>query len=393
MNKRSLSCKLRSIAVFRNVVQDMAISELCRLMSDKDEDFISDYGRFISALYAENVDLSKYILKRVLEDENFYIRGKASGKEFDPLVEEAVENELKIFQELSQVTQQEMISDIGYNGSLPKWRISDVDIVKEYKERIENIGRYGFGKYAAYTMFRLEGKEIIPIEFPDKQRLDELYSYEKERAAVVENTVALIEGRPAQNALLYGDAGTGKSSTVKAVVNEFADRGLRLIEMTKEQLSDIPLILKEISEVPLKFLIFIDDLSFTSGEDRFGALKAVLEGSASAKAANTVIYATSNRRHLVRESFADREGDDVHRNDTMQELLSLSARFGLRVNFMRPDKKQYIEIAKRIVQSCGINIPDEQLALEAEAFAMQGNGRSPRTAKQFAYQLVNKYNM
>ncbi len=232
--------------------------------------------------------------------------------------------------------------------------------------------------------------DIVPVKHPDKQRLSELYGYENERRAVIENTIALLEGKAAQNVLLYGDAGTGKSSTVKAVVNEYANHGLRLIEITKEQLRDIPRIIESISENPLKFIIFIDDLSFAPGEDCFGSLKAALEGSVSARSSNTAIYATSNRRHLIKESFSERSGDDIHRNDSMQETLSLSARFGLRVNFSRPNKNLYIAIAAELAAESGIDVPQEELALKAEQFALQGSGRSPRTAKQFVNQLINE---
>ncbi len=378
-----------SIAIFLNVSQDKAINDLCCLLDDEDEAFLNSYGWFISRLYAENINLSEYILKKVLEDENFYIAGKAAGKEFDPLIEEAVENELKIFQELSQITSAEIRADIDYDGFLPEWRTSDIDFVKEYRSRIENIRQYGYGKFARNKMFILRKGEIVPVKHPDPQRLSSLFGYERERKAVIDNTIALLSGKPAQNVLLYGDAGTGKSSTVKAVVNEFADKGLRLIEITKEQLRDIPDIIESISANPLKFIIFIDDLSFVSGEDCFGALKATLEGSVSARTGNTAIYATSNRRHLVKESFSEREGDDVHRNDSMQETLSLSARFGLRVNFSKPDKKSYIQIAQELASQHGIDIDPDTLALKAEQFAMQGSGRSPRTARQFVNQLIN----
>lgn len=390
MDKKSLERKTFSIAIFINVLQDKTINDLCCLLSDKDEAFLNSYGWFISRLYSENVNLSEYILKKVLEDENFYIAGKAAGKEFDPLIEETVENELKIFQELSQVTSAEIKAEIGYDGFLPEWRTSDIDFVKEYKSRIENIGRYGYGKFAQNRMFILRKGAIVPVKHPDPQRLSSLFGYERERKAVIDNTLALLSGKPAQNVLLYGDAGTGKSSTVKAVVNEFADKGLRLIEITKEQLRDIPDIIESISANPLKFIIFIDDLSFVSGEDCFGALKATLEGSVSARTGNTAIYATSNRRHLVKESFSDRDGDDVHRNDSMQETLSLSARFGLRVNFSKPDKKSYVQIAQELAAQHGIDIDSETLALKAEQFAMQGSGRSPRTARQFVNQLINE---
>ena len=388
MNRKSLDRKIFSIAVFRNVTQDKTINDLWKLIGsdhDNDTDIVNDYAWFISRLYNENINLSEYILKKVLEDENFYIEGKAAGKEFDPLIEETVENELKIFQKLSRITPEDIADEIDYDGFLPKWKTSKIDFVKEYKSRIDNIERYGYGKFAQNRMFILRKGEITPVKHPDPQRLSDLYGYKMERQAVINNTLALLKGKPAQNVLLYGDAGTGKSSTVKAVVNEFADKGLRLIEITKEQLRDIPDIIESISSNPLKFIIFIDDLSFVAGEDCFGALKATLEGSVSARTGNTAIYAASNRRHLVKESFSDRNGDDdVHRNDTLQETLSLSARFGLRVNFSRPDKKAYVTIATELARSKGITLSDDELALKAEQFAISsGNGRSARTAKQF----------
>lgn len=388
MNRKSLDRKIFSIAVFRNVTQDKTINDLWKLIGsdhDNDTDIVNDYAWFISRLYNENINLSEYILKKVLEDENFYIEGKAAGKEFDPLIEETVENELKIFQKLSRITPEDIADEIDYDGFLPKWKTSKIDFVKEYKSRIDNIERYGYGKFAQNRMFILRKGEITPVKHPDPQRLSDLYGYEMERQTVINNTLALLKGKPAQNVLLYGDAGTGKSSTVKAVVNEFADKGLRLIEITKEQLRDIPDIIESISSNPLKFIIFIDDLSFVAGEDCFRALKATLEGSVSARTGNTAIYATSNRRHLVKESFSDRNGDDdVHRNDTLQETLSLSARFGLRVNFSRPDKKAYVTIATELARSKGITLSDDELALKAEQFAISsGNGRSARTAKQF----------
>ena len=268
MNRKSLDRKIFSIAVFRNVTQDKTINDLWKLIGsdhDNDTDIVNDYAWFISRLYNENINLSEYILKKVLEDENFYIEGKAAGKEFDPLIEETVENELKIFQKLSRITPEDIADEIDYDGFLPKWKTSKIDFVKEYKSRIDNIERYGYGKFAQNRMFILRKGEITPVKHPDPQRLSDLYGYEMERQTVINNTLALLKGKPAQNVLLYGDAGTGKSSTVKAVVNEFADKGLRLIEITKEQLRDIPDIIESISSNPLKFIIFIDDLSFVAG--------------------------------------------------------------------------------------------------------------------------------
>ncbi|MDE5582130.1 MAG: ATP-binding protein [Ruminococcus sp.] len=389
--------RCNTTTVFCNLGADRVIVNLMCLLSDHDEicDFIRDYSDVASALYKTNINLSEYILKAVLEDDNFYIRGIAQGKVFDSYIVEAVENELKIFQELSRFTPEDVTADIDYDGFLPKWRTSEIDFVAEYNKRLENIGKFGYGKYSQNRMFILRNGETVPVKYPDTQRLEHLYGYNRERQAVIDNTLALLDGKSAQNALLYGDAGTGKSSTIKAIVNEYADRGLRLIEITKEQLRDIPQIIDEISHNPLKFIIFIDDLTFTSGEDGFGSLKAMLEGSSSARSDNTVIYATSNRRHLVKETFSERDGDDVHRNDTMQELISLSARFGLRVNFSRPDKKEFVRIAGEIAVQNGIEITDgKDFELRAERFVMSsGNGRSPRTARQFVNQLINEMTM
>ena len=200
-------------------------------------------------------------------------------------------------------------------------------------------------------MFNIKANgEITPLKSADKITAEDLIGYEAEREKVILNTKALISGKPAANILLCGDAGTGKSSTVKAVANMFACEGVRLIEVQKEQLMSLPVIMEEINHNPLKFIIFIDDLSLNKTEEGFGTLKAILEGSASAKAHNAVIYATSNRRHLVKESFSDRDGDDIHRNDTIQELLSLSERFGLTVQFSKPNKELYLKIVKSLAE-------------------------------------------
>ena len=189
--------------------------------------------------------------------------------------------------------------------------------------------------------------------------------------------------------LLYGDMGTGKSSTIKAVAADFSHRGLRLVEIKKNQLFMIPDIMEQLADNPLKFILFIDDLSFSGNDDNFSALKATLEGSISGCGSNTLIYATSNRRHLVRESASDRIAgagmdEDLHINDTLQETMSLSARFGLTITFSKPDKEEYLSIVKSLAEEYGLEVTDEEeLFRRAEAFAIRKNGRSPRTARQF----------
>ena len=198
----------------------------------------------------------------------------------------------------------------------------------------------------------------------------------------------MLAGNPCNNVLLYGDAGSGKSSTVKAIVNEYKDDGLRLIEVKKSELYFLPDIMDKLSCNPLKFIIFIDDLSFAADDADFGALKAILEGSVSGRSHNIAIYATSNRRHLVKERLSDRDGDDLHLQDTIQELTSLSARFGLKITFSKPDKRLYEDIVRDLAKQHHIDMPETELFLQAEAHALRNGGRSPRTAKQFIEYLA-----
>lgn len=390
-------CRSRDlVAIFRGLAQDEVFHRLMILIgsdSRRLSSFLADYSDFVSALYNKGtVDLSSYLLRLALEDENIYIKTIASGEKPPKEMQECLIHELNFLQEVSQLKPEDFAGSIDYTGHLPRWTTSPADFVKTYQKRLAGVAKFGYGKWARSDMFIFREGEIVPLDSPDPQRLSDLFGYEEQRKAVLENTRALIAGKPALNVLLYGDAGTGKSSTVKAIVNELAPQGLRLIEITKDQLRFIPEIIGEISTNPLKFIIFIDDLSFNSGEDCFSSLKATLEGSAASRSQNMVIYATSNRCHLVKESFSDREGDDIHANDTMQETLSLSARFGLRVSFGRPDKDEYIAIAAKLAKLNGVIMNKSDLAEKAEQFALSsGNGRSPRTAKQFVYHLLSEH--
>jgi len=231
---------------------------------------------------------------------------------------------------------------------------------------------------------------FIGVESPDPVRFSDLVSYELEREEVIRNTLHFLDGRPANNILLYGDRGTGKSSTVKALANEFHARGLRIIEVPKSLLSDFPVIIRRLAGRSLKFILFVDDLSFEDNDENYTALKAMLEGGLETKPDNVLIYATSNRKHLVRERFSDRAGlasgstdDEVRAADTIQEKLSLSDRFGMTVVFSSPDKKTYLEIVEGIVKNRGLEVDREYLHREAMKWELQYNGRSPRTARQF----------
>ena len=264
--------------------------------------------------------------------------------------------------------------------------VAQLDLAAAYAQRMSEVGKKGYGMFAKHHVFTVENGQLVPVKYPDPQRLSELPGYEKEREKVIANTKALLAGMPANNVLLYGDAGTGKSSAVKAIANEFAPEGLRLVEVKKNQLYQIPDLMDKLAANPLKFILFIDDLSFTANDDNFAALKAILEGSVGGRAQNIAVYATSNRRHLIKETLTDRTGDDIHEADTRQELMSLSARFGLTVTFQRPEKARFETILEELAKQHNIQMPTEQLLLKAEAFALRAGGRSPRVAKQFIEQ-------
>jgi hypothetical protein len=383
--------QLQSLSVFRQLLHDPVVEGLTRLLAAQDtEDAVCAYGEFVSRLFSHRVSLSDYLLSLTLEDENVYMLRRAEDKEIDPLLEEAVQQELSILQAVSALTSEEVRAAIGYTGYLPAWKTQAYDFRAIYFDRLQHIHEHGYGVFAKYTTFMIQQGALVPVKHPDAISLEELGGYQKERQQVIDNTLALIEGRPAANTLLYGDAGTGKSSTVKAVANAYADRGLRLIEIKKNQLHEIPHLVDQLSKNPLKFILFIDDLSFSKDDDNFAALKAILEGSVSARAANLAVYATSNRRHLVKEDFSDRQGTDLHLSDTIQELTSLSDRFGLTITFQKPGKQVYLEIVHDLALQSGVTLPLDQLDVQAEAFAIGRGGRSPRAAKQFVDFLCSK---
>lgn len=383
---RDLLERCETLVIFKSLKEDEVVHALLETLAaaeDECSDSVSWYCEFVSLLYKHGDNLTKYILKLVLENENLYMLRRGSGVQTGELLDECLANELFLLEELAEISCEELTDSLDFDGFLPRYNTEKADFSKIYADRIHNIAKYGYGIYSQYHVFVIDNGKIVPVEYPDSISLSQLSGYERERGEVIDNTLALLGGKPANNVLLYGDCGTGKSSTVKAIANDYAKEGLRLIELKKKQLHEIPAIVEQISRNPLKFIIFIDDLSFTEDDDDFAALKAILEGSVSSTAANLCIYATSNRRHLVRETFSSREGDEVHRGDTMQELLSLSDRFGLTVTYVKPDKKLYLTVVESLAKQYDIKTPIEEVKQRAEAFALSRAGRSPRVAKQF----------
>ena len=398
MKLREWNARLHGLVVFRSLLDDPVVAKLLDL-TDRMEAGAPGYGpvcdavaQFEAALFEHTTNWGSYLSAAVLEAETVCVRQAASGT-LAPALQTALDSELAFLQALCGLTLDELLVAAGSATGqaqelafLPRWETSGIDLPAAYAQRMSEVGKKGYGMFAKHHVFTVENGQLVPVKYPDPQRLSELPGYEKEREKVIANTKALLAGMPANNVLLYGDAGTGKSSAVKAIANEFAPEGLRLVEVKKNQLYQIPDLMDKLAANPLKFILFIDDLSFTANDDNFAALKAILEGSVGGRAKNIAVYATSNRRHLIKETLTDRTGDDIHEADTRQELMSLSARFGLTVTFQRPEKARFETILAELAKQHGIDMPMDQLLVKAEAFAIRAGGRSPRVAKQFIEQ-------
>lgn len=262
---------------------------------------------------------------------------------------------------------------------------------EQYKSR-------GTGDFAFYNAFRIENENkdaglLKPIRATDDVTFADMIGYEIQKGALIRNTVAFLEGRPANNVLLYGDSGSGKSTSVKALLNEYAPSGLRIIEIHKHQFKYISEVLGMIKNRNYQFIIFIDDLSFEEFEIEYKYLKAVIEGDMEARSDNVLIYATSNRRHLIKETWADKDdmthNGDIHRSDTVEEKTSLSSRFGVSIYFPSPDRMEYHTIVKNLASEAGIKIDEDELFVKADAWEIRHGGVSCRTARQFVDYLAS----
>lgn len=268
--------------------------------------------------------------------------------------------------------------------------------VKEYYDYVTDFYKaYGVGKFGLNKAFRLicnesEDTKIIPVTSIEHVYLKDLVGYELQKKKIIDNTEAFVEGRKCNNVLLFGDAGTGKSSSIKAILNEYYDKGLRMIEVYKHQFDRLSDVIEEIKDRNYKFIIYMDDLSFEEFEIEYKYLKAIIEGGLSKKPDNVLIYATSNRRHLVKETFKDKEdrAEDLHTSDTVQEKLSLVARFGVTVYFSAPNKKEFQNIVKVLAEKYNITMSEEKLYAEANKWELSHGGLSGRTAQQFINYLL-----
>jgi hypothetical protein len=447
---KNAALALNSLTVYRQLLDgDRVIGRLQALISYCDSIarlnlgkrdlgvFLDHYGDFFAALAASPADsLEDYLIEAALFHDNAFACSLEGVPDRPSPLAPAAAHDLDCLQQLAglapaifkAVAVKNCCSSEAESAlvrQLPEWRQrlgeseqrrcpcpheglkNSISSSSHWGDRLDDLiafhRRYGAGIFARYRAFYWDHADgagcLRGIADPDPVTLPDLIGYEAERADVIENTLQFLDGWPANNILLYGDRGTGKSSTVKALLNEYHERGLRLVEVSKSQLFDFPRIVRQLKERGHKFILFVDDLSFEDGESSYPALKAVLEGGLEPRSGNVLIYATSNRRHLIRERFGDRDGrgaaadfqrvpgaeapGEVHAGDTVQEKLSLADRFGITVIFPTPDQNRYLEIVEGIAARRGLQVDREQLQRDALNWESWHNGRSPRTARQF----------
>ncbi len=424
----------RSLVLFRNIILDQscrawlqfAESVACARPADE---ILNLYCELFHSL-AQQAELAEssftgdawqdHLLKLLLYDDNAFSRGASlySSEKLGPSLLEAARGDLVRLHVLYRIdgaaARAAVLRRLGANGvpcgGLPLWKdlaagaaacLKDkncpagevIDLLSssaDWGACLADLARYyraaGAGLFGRFRAFRWSSavRRMEGVAEPDPVCFEELIGYQDQREQVVDNTEKFLAGFPANNLLLYGDRGTGKSSTVKSLLNWYGEQGLRLVEVPKSSLGDFPEIIALLRQKRQKFIIFVDDLSFEESEVEYKELKAVLEGGLASRPANVLIYATSNRRHLVRERFSDRDqGDELHSNDTVQEKLSLADRFGVTIFFTTPDRALYLRIVREIAEFKGLKIAAGELERRALLWASWHNGWSGRTARQF----------
>jgi uncharacterized protein len=420
-----LLLRARAMTVLRGVLASSAARDFVSLLGllaverPESSNIAENFGRLWEELADEAGDLlpdawQSHLAERLFDEQNPFSLG-AERRELSPTVVEQARRDLTTLQLLFDLDARTLLGLVEaavpeLEGVWTPWRDPEADagsshpggprraLARELAAAedwgglveilAEHYATHGAGPFGGHRAFRWEDGGLRVVPRPDPVRLSDLIGYEKEREPLLRNTERLLAGLPSHHALLYGLPGTGKSSTVKAVLNEYADSGLKLVELAKEDLGELPAVLEVLRGRGPSFILFIDDLSFEEHEVEYKALKALLEGSVEEPPGNVRLYATSNRRNLIRERFSDREeGDDVHARDTMQEKLSLAARFALRLTFPAPDQKRYLEIVSGLARERGVKIPAEELEERALLWDRWHARRSGRTARQFVDEL------
>lgn len=401
----TINLQLNSLTVYRTLLQDVTVARFARVLNAAQSGsfalFLESYGAFLQQLSKESgsFDFAAHMEQLIRFDDNAFTRASAQGGRSNgyTALRNAASFDLEALRAVASITFKQLSKRVLSSANeqesslvsrMPEYIAGSSQLFDGSQDVISTLETFyqknGYGVFAKFGAFRWD-HALVGIPQPDPIRLTDLKSYEYERGLVAANTNDFVEGRGGGNMLLYGDRGTGKSSTIKALTNEYRNSGLRIVEVTKDAIPQFPAIMERLREVPLRFILFLDDLSFSTDDAAFSALKSVLEGGVVVRPENCRIYATSNRRHLVKETFSERsvDLDDVHAGDTKQEKLSLYDRFDQTVNFFAPDQAQFLAIVRAIAQEKALQVSFEELDRGAIQWAIRAGGRSPRAAKQF----------
>jgi predicted AAA+ superfamily ATPase len=418
--------RIASLLLYQNVLEQEAweaygalLRSLANYALDGHENssrrlsYLFAYGKWFRAIAATGYNWRDYVIFQILTSNNPFSQ-QAQTREFGQLstsLVAAAKHDLQVLEEISLWGGDKLVDCIESYGDRPVvWQLTESDISKlsgtkrslilkfqttdDWTQLLPELADYykhsGTGIFTDYDAFRWRKGHLEGIAHPDLVQLSNLIGYESQRQTLYKNTEAFLAGYHGLHTLLYGSRGTGKSSMVKSLMYAYRDRGLRLVEVAKNDLKDLPIIADMLRQVPQKFIIFVDDLSFEEESEDYKALKVVLEGNLSAQPNNLLVYATSNRRHLLREYFSDRpslrdlsDSKEVNPWDTMQEKLSLSDRFGLTLTFLQADQEIYLKIVHHLAKRAGIDLLDDDLNFRALQWATRHNGQSGRTAQQF----------
>lgn len=397
MNIRTLRLALLSVSAYQNVlthpVTGRVMALLDSLEAGQGEQALSSYCALFYALRDGGYDgLGSFFADALRYDDGPYPRLVERGGA-DTALETAAARDVEVFSMLAGMDcalwQMELIGLLGEENkwlavTLPKW---DNAIPFSFQSLTEHYRREGAGDFARYRAFVWEDGTLVPVADPDCPGPDELLGYDSQREEVAQNTRAMLAGRAVNNVLLYGESGTGKSAAVKNLLTLPGMEDLRIIEADKENLGGLPALIRSLRGRRHKFIVFIDDLAFDRDDPTYSVLKTILEGGIERRPANVAVYATSNRRHLVRQTISERAGDEMDRNETIQEKTSLADRFGLRVLFQGLNKQEYLDLVDMLADRRGVALEREELHRQAIAWERLHASQTPRCALQFVLSL------
>ena len=394
-DRKNYACSLRAISAYRSFLQLPPVRALQSLVDELAKEspdgavLMTEYADVFYQLQLAGFDsLGAYLWEHLRYDETPY-GDAASKKKANGALTQAAKRDIQtfaVFAAMDGTMWKTLLKPyVGeeYADFLPEW---NADQTLTFEAVTSEYVKNGAGEFARYKAFLWENRTLLPIADPDLEEYD-LIGYEEERKEVEDNTRALLAGHSVNNMLLYGAAGTGKSATIKSLLKVPGFEDLRIIEMDKQQLQDIPVLIRSLAGRRQKFIIFIDDLSFETADVGYSVLKTVLEGSIEKRPANVAIYATSNRRHLMRETFSERGDDEVNIRESIEERTALAERFGIRVLFRVLNKSQYLDMVQILAKQVSLDMSAEELKRRAVQWEREHASRTPRSAQQFVKYL------